>query len=176
MVKQKNREGTFSFLLLFLWSLYSFPFSNIFWAICMARSWDVFLCWCCSIRSRMLVRAVTASTMYGPLLSMTHSAVRPWRVGNFSSRRKAFFDQIFKDLSRPNDRHVGRFTNPHDFFLKFCQAPIADFNGQVPAGNHDAQGLFGRSLDDDFRQVVYGFLVFDFSYQGNLAVSLPQRF
>lgn len=108
-----------------------------------------------------------------------HDAFGPFAhggVGNFSSRRKAFFDQIFKDLSRPNDRHVGRFTDPHNFFLQFCQAPIADFNGQIPAGNHDAQRLFGRGLDDDFRQVVYGFLVFDFGYQGNLAVSLAAAF
>ncbi len=104
-----------------------------------------------------------------------HDALGPFAhggVGNFSSRREALFDQVFKDLGRPNDRHVGSFADPHDFFLKFCQAPIADFNGQVTAGNHDAEGLLRCGLNDDFRQVVDGLLIFDFGYQGNLAVSL----
>ena len=87
-----------------------------------------------------------------------HDAFGPFAhggIGDFSPGRNACLDKVFQNLCSPDDGNMGSFTNPEYFFLQLCQTMISRFNGQIAPGNHDAKGIPGSGLDDDFWKIVY---------------------
>lgn len=84
------------------------------------------------------------------------------RVGDFRARRDSFLGQTLENLRRPDDRGVGGFADPENFFLNLGQALIAALDGQIAAGNHDAKRARSHSGENQVGQIVEGFASFDF--------------
>lgn len=67
-----------------------------------------------------------------------HDTLRPLRYGgvrDFRPRRNAFLREIFKDLGRPNDGHVGCLCLIHDTHLKRIPARSPILRSEAPEGN-----------------------------------------
>lgn len=87
-------------------------------------------------------------------------------VGDFGARGDAFLGEYVEHLSGPDDRQVGGFADPENFFLHFSQSLVAAFDGEVAAGDHDAKATDLHGFQEYRGQVFEGLAGLDFQNDG----------
>ena len=93
--------------------------------------------------------------MYGPLLSMTHSARCDIAASVISAREGwPVLRQALEHLRRPDHRHVRGLADPQDLLLHLGQALEAAFDGEVAARDHDAAPRRLHRLEQHRGQVL----------------------
>ena len=113
----------------------------------------LFLSWCSSIRLRMSSRTRIASTMWGPLLSMTHSARSPIAASVISARDGApVRASVVEHLRRPDHRDVRGLAEPEDLLLDLGEPLVAALHGEVAAGDHDADRRAAHRGEEQVRE------------------------
>jgi hypothetical protein len=112
------------------------------------------LCWTSSMRARMSSNTLMASSMFGPLLSITHSARCPAAASVISARGLACLGERLQNLSRPKRWHVRGFTQRENLPRDLGKPFKTKLDRQVTAGDHDAQPGVAHCRHHDGEQIL----------------------
>ena len=98
-----------------------------------------------------------AVSMWGPLLSMTHSA-RCAMAASVTSARDGWpvRAKLVEHLGRPDHRQVCRLAQPQDLLLHLGQAFVARLDGQVTPGDHDPDERGAHGVQEDLGKACEG--------------------
>jgi len=117
------------------------------------------------------------------------SALRHCGIGDFCSRRPAFFRLALKHLGCPDDRQLCGFAHPEYLFLYFCKSFPAAFHCQITSGNHYASRILAHCCQQEPGQGVEALdslhlrndaepvrrIFFEFLLQGNNVLGFPDE-
>ena len=101
----------------------------------------------------MSSRTRIASRMWGPLLSITHSARSPIAASVISAREGApVLAQAVEHLRRPDHRQVRGLAEPEDLLLDLREPLVPALHGEVAAGDHDADRRAAHRGEEQVRE------------------------
>src|SRR5215472_5279946 len=99
----------------------------------------------------MLSSALTAATMCGPLLSITHSARSPIAASVISARDGwPFFASDFST----SVAQMSGFADPKHLFLHFCEPLVSALHCKVAASDHYAHRIMSHRGHDQIWQAL----------------------